>query len=279
MKLKLGFSPCPNDTFMFYALLHNKVDTQGLEFEPVIADVEELNNLAFRQKLDISKLSCHAYSYVCNNYLLLNSGSAVGYKNGPLLIGKQKIDFKNIENLTIAIPGKLTTANLLLSIAFPGIWKKDEYLFSSIEEAVLSGKADAGLIIHETRFTFKNKGLIQLIDFGEYWESLTGLPLPLGAIAIGRAIPRETQLQFDRILKKSIEYAVGNPKKCMPYIKQHAQETEESILLKHINLYVNEFSLDLGVKGKEAVMALYRIAHEKGLIQENPQDIFIPLAV
>ena len=193
MKLKLAFSTCPNDTFIFDALVHHKIDTQGLTFELLLADVEELNNAAFEGQVDITKLSYHAYAYVSDNYTLLDSGSALGNNNGPLLVSKFKIYPDEIEELNIAIPGKYTTANLLLSIAYPNSIYKKEYLFSDIEEVVLSNEMDAGLIIHESRFTYEKKGLIKIIDLGEYWEKKTKLPIPLGGIVVNKKIDKDIQ--------------------------------------------------------------------------------------
>ena len=185
MKLTLGFSPCPNDTFIFDAMVHGRIDTEGLEFDYQLADVEQLNQKALRAEPDIVKLSYHAYAHVAKNYLILDAGSALGYKNGPLLVAGKKLSNQAINNATIAIPGLYTTANLLFSIMWPEAINKKEYLFSDIERAVLDGEVDAGLIIHETRFTYARKGLVKIADTGEYWEQLTGLPVPLGAIVVG----------------------------------------------------------------------------------------------
>ncbi|HAN76509.1 MAG TPA: 1,4-dihydroxy-6-naphthoate synthase, partial [Bacteroidales bacterium] len=186
MHLKIGFSTCPNDTFIFDAMVHGKIDTEGLTFEPIMADVEVLNKAAFDQTTDITKLSYHAFAYAANNYCLLNAGSALGYKNGPMLIAKNPFAARNIPDLRIAIPGKYTTANLLLSIAFPEVKKKEVYLFSDIENGILNDQVDAGLIIHENRFTYQAKGLHKIIDLGEFWENLTKMPIPLGGIAVHR---------------------------------------------------------------------------------------------
>ena len=190
-KITLGFSTCPNDTFIFDAMIHHKIDTESLEFEVVLGDVEELNRKAMNNDLDITKISYNAFSKVANDYLILDAGSALGYKNGPLLISKRKIYQDEINDVKIAIPGFNTTANLLFSIAFSGAKNKKEYLFSDIEEAVLSNEVDAGLIIHENRFTYEKKGLKKIIDFGEYWEKETGLPIPLGGIIVKRNLDKE----------------------------------------------------------------------------------------
>ena len=275
MKLKLGISTCPNDTFMFDAMLHNKIDTEGLCFDLFMADVEELNNRALNKSLDITKLSYHAYCYMSDNYVLLDSGSALGYKNGPLLISKHKIYPDEIDNIKIAIPGKLTTANLLLSIAYPKAQNKFEHLFSDIEDVVLSNECDAGLIIHENRFTYKQKGLKKIIDLGEYWEQTTKLPIPLGAIAVNRELPLNIQNKINRVLRKSIEYAFENPKSSYNFIKEHAQEMEQDVVYKHINLYVNNFSINLGEEGKRAINELFKKAQEFNIIPKINKQIFI----
>src|SRR5512138_596122 len=199
MRLTLGFSPCPNDTFIFDAMVHGRIDTEGLEFDYFLADVEELNRRAFAGTVDITKMSFHAYAYVANNYLILDSGSALGRKNGPLLISKRELNPEELSGKLIAIPGKYTTANLLLGIAWPEIKNKKEYLFSDIETAIINEEVDAGLIIHETRFTYSKKGLLKIADLGEYWEKLTNLPIPLGTIVVKRSMPEEIALKVNRV--------------------------------------------------------------------------------
>ena len=275
MKLTLGFSTCPNDTFIFDAAIHKKIDTHGIDFDVELGDVEELNKKAFEGEIDITKLSYHAYAYAAKDYILLNSGSALGYKNGPLLISKQKIYPDEIDDLKIAIPGKYTTANLLLGIAYPNAKNKIPYIFSDIEDAILDNETDAGLIIHENRFTYEKKGLIKIIDLGEYWEELTKMPIPLGGIVINRRFDNQTQKTVSEIIKQSIEYAYKHPESSLNYIKQYAQEMDAEVMKKHIDLYVNEFSIDLGTDGKKAVKRLYREALERKLIPKIDQEIFI----
>lgn len=277
MKLTLGFSTCPNDTFIFDAMVHKRIDTEGLDFELMLADVEELNKAAFEHQIDITKLSYHAYAYIADNYVLLDSGSALGNNNGPLLISKHKIYPDEVNDISIAIPGKNTTANLLLSIAYPKAKNKKEYLFSDIEEAVLSNEIDAGLIIHENRFTYAERGLKKIIDLGEYWETKTKLPIPLGGIVINRKLPLEIQQKVNRVLRKSLEYAYKNPTASLPFIKQYAQEMNEEVMRKHIELYVNEYSLNLGDKGKEAIRELYKTAIDLKVIPEMTNEIFLPV--
>ncbi len=275
MKLTLGFSTCPNDTYIFDAMVHGRIDTEGIEFELVMSDVEELNRHAFTGEIDITKISYHAYAYIADSYLLLNSGSALGYKNGPLLISKYKIYPDEVQNLKVAIPGIHTTANLLLGIAYPDLKDKKEYLFSDIEDAVSSGEMDAGLIIHENRFTYQKKGLKKVADLGEFWESKTGLAIPLGGIVINRRLSVELQRKVNRIMKRSVEYAFDNPKASYPFVKHHAQEMEDRVMESHIKLYVNEFTLNLGAAGRKAVETLYREGTSLGVIPKVRQDIFV----
>lgn len=275
MKLTLGFSPCPNDTFIFDALVNKRIDTEGLEFEYILADVEELNRKAFSSELDITKISCHAYPYIAGDYLILDSGSAIGFGNGPLLISKRQIDTSDINKARIAIPGIYTTANLLFSIAWPEARNKTEYLFSDIGEVLLRDEADAGLIIHESRFTYLNKGLLKIADLGEFWEQLTGLPIPLGSILVNRRIPEEIAFKVNRILKNSVEYALQNPDASRDFVSINARELDEEVIIKHINLYVNEFTASLDSEGKKAISELFRISFEKGIIPELPERIFL----
>lgn len=276
--LTLGFSPCPNDCFIFDAIIHNKIDTEGLQFDVFMEDVETLNQKTFRGDLDITKLSYHAYAHLTKIYQLLNAGSALGNKCGPLLISKnENIQHltSNIQHLKIAIPGKYTTANFLLSLAFPEAKNKIEMMFSDIEEAVLSGSVDAGLIIHENRFTYEQKGLKKIIDLGEFWETLTKSPIPLGGIVIKREFPLELKQKADRVLRKSVEFAFANPKSSLNFVKEHAQEMSEEVMCKHIDLYVNNYSIDLGVEGKRAVQLLFDKVIEIGILDKIEEVIFL----
>ena len=275
MKLSLGYSPCPNDTYIFYAMTHGKIDTEGLEFEVILADVEELNQKAFAGALDITKLSYHAYGHLLNDYALLHAGSALGNNCGPLLISKHPMTDAEVQNARIAIPGKYTTANFLLNLAFPDAQHKEEYLFSDIEDAVLNEKVDAGLIIHENRFTYREKGLKKIIDLGEYWETETQLPIPLGGIVIKRNLPEAVQQKVDRVLKRSVEFAFQHPEATKDYVKAHAQEMDEKVMFQHINLYVNSFTKDLGEKGEKAINSLFDVAQEKKIIPFFEGNYFV----
>ena len=290
MKLTLGFSPCPNDTFIFDALIHNKIDTEGLEFKVFFGDVETLNQKAFRGELDITKLSFHALAYVLDKYVLLDSGSALGFGVGPMLICNSEFRSKNSEwmdtdetlnpellthNFKVGIPGKYTTANFLLSTAFPQIQNKQEMVFSDIEDALLRGEIDLGLIIHENRFTYQDKGLKKMIDLGDYWEKRTGCAIPLGGIVVKRGLDEQTKHKMNRVLRRSVEFAFANPKSGLDFIRSHAQEMSEEIMYKHIELYVNKYSIELGEEGRKAVKLLFDTAMKSGAIPTIEQQIFL----
>lgn len=266
MKITLGFSPCPNDTFIFDALVNNKIDTGRFTFEPVLEDVQTLNQWALDGKLDITKLSYGVWPLVMDNYDLLNSGSALGRGVGPLLISREcetgnddsEVSKAKVRGQMIAIPGENTTAHLLFSLAYPDAKKKIFLRYDQIEEFVLEGKG-LGVIIHENRFTYQEKGLHKIIDLGDYWEKQTGNPIPLGGIVIRKAIDDGIQKQIDALIRKSIEYAYSKYPELNDYIRSHSQEMSEDVMRKHIDLYVNEYSLDLGHTGKAAVDKLVEI--------------------
>ncbi|MCW8897551.1 MAG: 1,4-dihydroxy-6-naphthoate synthase [Flavobacteriales bacterium] len=275
MKITLGFSPCPNDTFIFDALVHHKIDTEGLEFEVVLGDIEELNQKAFNKELDITKLSYHAYGYLTDDYVLLDAGSALGKGCGPILVQRSKVQSLKLVDAKIAIPGKYTTANFLLSIAHPEATNKTEMLFSDIENAILTRKVDAGLLIHENRFTYKQKGLEKIIDLGEYWENTTGALIPLGGIVMKRSLDSEIINKVNSLIRKSIEYAFENKNSALAYMQQHAQEMDEKIMMQHVALYVNKYSIDLGEEGRAAVTKMFNLAQQKGVIPEIVNPLFV----
>ena len=275
IKLTLGFSPCPNDTFIFDALVNKKIDTEGLDFEVALEDVQTLNQWALEGKLDISKISYGVLPLLTGNYLLLNSGGALGNGVGPLLISKKHIAALHIDECTVAIPGENTTAHLLFSLAFPHAKKKSFMVFNKIEDAILSDKVDCGVIIHENRFTYQKKGLKKILDLGEYWEEQTGCPIPLGGIVIKKTIDRQIALQVDKLIRKSIEYSFAHYPALTDYVKIHSQEMEEVVMRKHIELYVNDFSLDQGERGREAIQQLLRIYSSLNNININTEDVFI----
>ena len=275
MKLTLGFSPCPNDTFIFDAMVNGTIDTQGITFDYVMEDVETLNIWAEQGKLDITKLSYNTFIHTVNQYALLHSGSALGEGVGPLLVSKEPLDLENIDTYKIAIPGFKTTANLLFTLAFPLAKNKTELVFSEIEAAVLNGTYDAGLIIHEGRFTYQQKGLVKLIDMGDWWEKTTHAAIPLGGIVIRRSLDMELCAAVDRILKESLAWSWKRYPELTPFVTDNAQEMEEDVMRKHINLYVNEYTTDLGEKGRNAITTLFEKAKAAGLIKgEMPASIF-----
>ena len=266
MNLSLGFSPCPNDTFIFDAMVHRKIDTGGLSFDYVLEDVETLNQWASVGKLQLTKLSYNAFLQHVDRYALLHSGSALGKGVGPLLIQKVKGKSQKHEEMRVAIPGKNTTANLLLTLAHPEITDKTEVLFSEIEEAVLRGDYDAGLVIHESRFTYKDRGLELIQDMGEWWEKSVGAAIPLGGIVARRDVDKQIMHHVDRLIKESVLYAWRNYPELAPFVTGNAQEMDEHVMRQHIELYVNEYTEDLGPEGKQAIQTLFRKAAEAGLI-------------
>lgn len=277
MKLTLGFSPCPNDTFIFDALVNGKIDTDGLEFDVQLEDVQTLNEWAKAGKLDVSKISYGLLPLVLNDYVTLNSGGALGKGVGPLLISKSVVSSQlSIDDKTIAVPGINTTAHMLFSLAFPNAKNKQFLVFHEIEEAVLSGKVDAGVIIHENRFTYQDKGLSKLMDLGEYWEQQLRVPIPLGGIIAKRGLGDELAKKIDGLIKQSVEYAFANYPELTDYTRQHSQEMSESVMRQHIDLYVNNYSINLGNEGKKAVTTMldvYQQLHPETTIDRS--NIFL----
>ncbi len=268
MKLTLGFSPCPNDTFIFDAMVNGLIDTNGLTFEYVMEDVETLNLWAKEGKLDITKLSYNTFLHTIDKYALLHSGSALGNGVGPLLIAKEQLDLSKAADYKIAIPGYNTTANLLLSIAYPEAKQKQEMVFNEIEDAVLNGKVDAGLIIHENRFTYQQRGLTKLVDLGDWWEGYAHAAIPLGGIVVRRSFDKELCASIDDVIKRSIEYSWKQYPHLSFFITNNAQEMEEDVMRKHINLYVNEYTSNLGEDGYRAINTLFAEAKKTGLLNE-----------
>lgn len=271
MRLTLGFSPCPNDTFIFDALANRKIDTGDLEFDTVLEDVETLNKLALKGELDITKLSFPAYFKSLNNYILLKSGSALGKGVGPLLISRKSENDKNPGDRSIAIPGENTTANLLLSFAFPNHSNRIPMLFSTIEDSLLDSKTDWGVIIHENRFTYQQKGLHKVVDLGQYWEEKTGIPIPLGGIAIKRSFDTSIASRINALIRQSLEYSYANYPTVSSYVKDHSQNMNEEVMRQHIDLYVNNFSLDLGETGMQAIEKLHKVFISKE--NNTPPDV------
>ena len=280
MKLTLGFSPCPNDTFIFDALVNNKIDTEGLEFDVVLDDVQTLNEWAIEEKLDITKVSYGVLPLLLDKYVLLNSGSALGRGVGPLLISQGKTDelavqVADVEEKLIAIPGKFTTAHLLFSSAFPNANHKVFMRYDEIENFVLQGKG-LGVIIHENRFTYAEKGLAKITDLGDYWEKETGTRIPLGGSVTKRTLDKGASKKIDRLIRKSIEYAYRHHHtELTSYVKKHSQEMSEEVMRKHIDLYVNEFSIALDEEGRKAVKKILEVFKQTNPHLSFPEDIFI----
>lgn len=261
-----GFSPCPNDTYIFYALVHEKIDLRGMEFDFIIEDVETLNQLALGKKLDISKVSSNAYLHLRRDYVFLKSGAAFGEGCGPLVVAKEGFDFKKPEPLKIGVPGKLTTAFLLLKLYLSSLFgirfvNDLHYVFmpfNKIMQAVQQGDIDAGVVIHEGRFIFEDWGLVKINDLGQWWESETGLPIPLGGIIAKKEIAVETIKIIEDLITKSVEYSRDNFGNAIGFIKEHAQELSEKVIIQHISLYVNNYTLNIGEKGERALNELYK---------------------
>lgn len=276
MKFSLAYSPCPNDTYIFEALAHHRIREQ-FDYDIDLKDVQELNQDAIKGKYDISKISFAAYPFIADDYEILDAGAALGFDCGPLLIARDKMqpDELAINRLKIAIPGVNTTANLLFSIAYPQAINKVEMLFSQIEDAVLSGEVDAGIIIHENRFTFQQKGLYQIMDLGQHWQQKYRLPIPLGCIVVRRSLPENLKLEIEFQIRKSLQNSKKNEREAMPYIKQHAQAMDYSVMRQHIDLYVNDYTASLGEYGRKAILFLFEKGHELGLLPKINTNIFV----
>lgn len=273
--LSLGYSPCPNDTFIFYALVHRRIRTGGLQFREILEDVETLNLLARQKKLDITKVSFNAFGHLRDEYCLLRSGAALGRGCGPLIVARKGDDFRALTGKTIAVPGMHTTAFLLLEIFNPSHNKNVKVMpFHEIMNAVKSGEVDAGLIIHEGRFTYHKAGLHKVLDLGQWWEEQTGLPIPLGCIIARRELGGNTIQKTETLIRNSIRYAFSHREETRSYIKEHSQELEDAVIEQHINLYVNDFSEDIGSEGMRAVEELFRRAEEQGIIPRSSMPLF-----
>lgn len=276
-KLSLGFSPCPNDTFIFYALVNGKLQTGGgggLQFEEMVLDVETLNRLALRGRLDVTKVSYHAAGLLRENYCLLRSGGALGKGCGPLVVSREDYEMEDLYEMSVAIPGELTTAYLLLQLYHPAFMENARVmLFSEIMGAVQRGDVDAGLIIHEGRFTYPSYGLKMVMDLGEWWEAETGLPIPLGGVVAKRSLGGDILGQVDGIIKESLLYAKARDKEPMPYIKSLAQELDDKVISEHIGLYVNDFSINIGTEGLKAVEELFLRAEKLGIMTHSEKPL------
>ena len=283
MKLTIGFSPCPNDTFIFDALVNNKINTGDLEFDVIMEDVQTLNEMAIRGKADITKISYGSLPLVLNNYLVLSSGSALGKGVGPLLIAPFELPAPAVKQCVIAIPGKYTTAHVLFSLAFPEAINKVFLRYDEIEDFVLSNSGSLehiqsvklGVIIHENRFTYQERGLVKQTDLGKFWETETGLPVPLGGIVANRKLPGDVQLKVQSLIRESLKYAYAHEKELSDFVKVNAREMSPDVMKMHIDLYVNDFSNDLGDDGKKAVMKFLQVHSSINKIPVEEKNIFL----
>lgn len=265
--LTLGYSPCPNDTFIFYGLVHQKIDSGNLKFKEMLFDVETLNQKALRAELDITKVSFHAYGHLRDKYALLSSGGAMGRGCGPIVVAREKMTMDDLKGRKIAIPGRLTTAYLLLQLYDSALSDNIVVMtFNRIMDAVKSGEADAGLLIHESRFTYKDYGLFEITDLGKWWEEKTGLPIPLGCVLAKKSLGIELIRNIDILIKLSVEYALTHRGETKEYIKAHSRELADDVIEQHINLYVNNYSIDLGSDGMLAVEELFKRAEDKRIV-------------
>lgn len=269
MNIKLAISTCPNDTFIFYALLNGGIHLDNLSFDAVFTDIKDLNQLALRGEPDLVKISYAIYPHVGKDYQLLTAGSALGFGVGPLVVSKKKVYPDEIQHAKIGIPGETTTANFLLSMAYPDANNKKVYLFSEIEEAIMDNEIDVGVLIHEGRFTYAEKGLRKIADLGEFWEKTTEHPIPLGGIAVKRDLDNDLKLRLNGLIAQSINYSKENPHLAMPFIKEYAQEMQEKVMANHINLYVNDYSIDLGTKGRNAVERMFQEASKMDIYKNS----------
>lgn len=273
-QLSIGYSPCPNDTYIFYGLTHGKVVLPDVEFAPpLLEDVETLNSWAMARKLDITKLSFHALGHVLDEYCVLSAGSALGRGCGPLLVARPGFDPASLATAQIAIPGRLTTAALLFRMYSPASGQLFEMRFDEVMGAVARGEVDAGVIIHESRFTYPEHGLICLQDLGQWWEETSGHPIPLGCIAARRTLGKERIGRIDQAIHDSIVWADNHPEECLPYIREYAQEMDQQVMQSHIGLYVNDYSKELGREGLAAVDAFLRLGREAGILPAQPVGV------
>jgi len=275
-RLSLGYSPCPNDTFIFYALVHGIIDSGGMSFaEPFLEDVEMLNTWAMEKRLDVTKLSFNALGHVLDEYCVLSAGSALGRGCGPLLVSRSAMSAQELPSRRIAIPGKLTTAALLLRMFLPESTQLVEMRFDRIMPAIKDGLVDAGVIIHESRFTYQEQGLVCLQDLGEWWEKSTGMPIPLGCIAARRSLGSEKLALIDSAIRASVDFAFAHPHKCLSYISSHSQETEPEVVQSHIGLYVNDFSRNLGIEGIAAIETFFEKGRAVGALPQCELEIMM----
>jgi 1,4-dihydroxy-6-naphthoate synthase len=273
--LTLGYSPCPNDTFIFYALVHGKLQTGGLAYREVLEDVETLNRMARKGELDVTKLSYGAFPALRETYCLIRSGGALGRACGPLVVARTPCGMEDLKGKTIAIPGENTTALLLLKLYEPTLGERVVSMpFHEIMDSVRKGEADAGLIIHEGRFTYQDYGLVEVEDLGRWWERETGALIPLGCIAARRSLGEEIVRKTESLIRESVLYAFSRPEEPVRYIKDHAQELDDEVIRQHIALYVNDYTVDMGEEGEKAVRTLFSMGEERGIIKKSSLPLF-----
>ncbi len=275
MRLSLAYSPCPNDTYIFYALAHEKIPVKHVELDIFLHDVEYLNQAAKTNRFDITKLSFAALGHLLDQYVVLHAGAALGRGCGPLIVGPKGMVLSDLKGKKIAVPGLWTTANLLLSLYMKEPLDVVPMSFDQIMPSIQAKIADCGVIIHEGRFTYENYGLISLLDLGQWWEKTTALPIPLGGIAIRRTIPPNIARIVQDAIRNSIVYVRQHPHEADEYIRSHAQELSYDVIQQHIGLYVNEFSMDLGETGMAAIRALFSMANAQGIMGCVTQQIFL----
>lgn len=273
--LTLGYSPCPNDTYIFYALTHGKIDCNGLQFRERLEDVETLNRLTLEKELDVSKVSCHALGFIRDEYCVLRTGAALGRGCGPLVVARDYGRMEELKGKRVALPGRHTTASLLFGLYGSGCGELVFLPFHMIMDAVARGEVDAGVIIHESRFTYASYGLNKVMDLGDWWERDTGHPIPLGCIVARRSLGCRTLSGIERMLRESICYADGNPSDVKGYIRDHSQEMSDEVCAAHIELYVNDYTLGLGEEGESAMEALLARAEASGLVPVSNKKLFI----
>lgn len=277
--LTFGYSPCPNDTYIFYAMMHGKVPTLGLRFSEELLDIETLNSKALSSDLDLIKVSFHVFGQISNKYVFLRSGAALGRGCGPLIVSKKRFEIDELREKKIAIPGRHTTAYLLLRLFSPSLNSESSRIhvmpFHQIIQAVSSGQVDAGLIIHESRFTYPSYGLTEVIDLGRWWEDETALPIPLGGIIAKRSLGQKCIGTLSHIVNKSITYAHANTQEPLAYVQNHSQELSEEVIRQHIDLYVNDYSIDIGVEGEKAIQELFMRAADAGVMPVIKESVFL----
>jgi 1,4-dihydroxy-6-naphthoate synthase len=264
--LSLGYSPCPNDTYIFHALSKGLLAEMPARIETQLHDVETLNQMAFEARLDVTKLSFFAYLRCKTDYQLLESGAALGYGCGPVVVAKKPLAAADMAAARIVLPGEWTTAHLLFRLWAPQANMRRFLTYDQIFAALESGEADAGVIIHESRFTFEAAGFTAVADLGAWWEEETGLPIPLGCIAARRSLPADLIRSLDAAVGQSLDYARSHPEAVMPRVRRHAQEMADEVLRAHIDTFVNDFSRELGPEGHRAIEKLAAMAEERGIL-------------